>query len=319
MTTEGSCIRKINVAAITLVIAASVFASRHVVAQTNNKAASTNTNDTRTIIGAYNCARPGAPIAANVTWKADDGAIKWGEWRVRVGENKLPVVVIVMIVGTVRTQLSLDIERDGDKLGQWSIANAPLNARFALNAGQFTDDGPWGWVVHRGREQQAPGTGTLAGALVVDSIGRWTLLDASAIQQRRLTLNVREAIQSYPTLINSSGRVPSTLCAGSKDINLTHRDTRLVVGTLPTGELLVAMTRFDGLGETAERLPIGPTTPEMIEVMRALGAARALMLDGGLSAQMMIRTATSAAPKEWAGLRKVPLALVGVPTPLPPP
>lgn len=270
------------------------------------------------VITAYNCAKPATPIAANVSWKADDGAVKWGEWRVRFGENKLPILVIVAIVATTRTQLSLDIARDGDKLDAWSLSNAPINARFALNAGQFTDDGPWGWVMHRGREQQRPGTGALAGALIVDTAGRWSLVDADEILKHRFSLSVREAVQSYPTLINRLGRIPPSLCAGSKDVDRTHRDTRLVVGTLSSGELVIAMTRFDGLGETAERLPLGPTTPEMIEVMRALGATRALMLDGGLSAQLLIRTAGGLA-HEWAGLRKVPLALVGLPTPMPPP
>ena len=308
-----------GLAAVTVVIAASVFSSRTAVAQSTSRLPATKPADARPVITAYNCTKPGAPVAADVVWKADDGAVKWGEWRVRVGEKKLPVLVIVTIVAPRRTQLSLDIAREGDNLGAWSVSSAPISARFAVNAGQFTDAGPWGWVVHRGREQQKPGSGALAGALVVDTAGKWSLIDANDITMHRLSLGVREAVQSYPTLINSAGRIPSELCAGSKGVDLEHRDTRLVVGTVPTGELVLAMTRFDGLGETAERLPIGPTSPEMIEVMRALGATRALMLDGGLSAQMMVRTATNARPREWAGLRKVPLALVGLPTPTPPP
>jgi len=43
--------------------------------------------------------------------------------------------------------------------------------------------------------------------------------------------------------------------------------------------------------------------------MGALGARDAMMLDGGISAQLMLRTANGSV-KEWPGLRKVPLALV---------
>ncbi|MEO7997294.1 MAG: phosphodiester glycosidase family protein [Gemmatimonadaceae bacterium] len=296
------------IAAVTLVIAAIVFDPSSLHSQTT---------DSRPLISAHDCARSNVQsLKANVVWKSNERAIKWGEWRVRLGENKLPILIVVVVVAPKQTRLSLDIVRDGNELKTWSLANAPTNARFAVNAGQFTDAGPWGWVVHRGHEQQAPGVGSLAGALVVDSLGSWSMLDASEITARRTSGNVMEAIQSYPTLIGANGRVPNSLCAGSNGIDRTHRDARLIVGTLTSGELILAMTRFDGLGTTAERLPLGPTTPEMISIMRALGATRALMLDGGLSAQMMIRSSANGGKTEWAGLRSVPLALIGLPLPL---
>lgn len=266
----------------------------------------------RQAIAEYDCKSPQASRAASIAWNGDDGAVKWGEWRIAVGSNAIPILVIVAVVAPGRTTLALDIARNGDEIAPWTVASAPLDARFALNAGQFTDTGPWGWVVHRGREHQPPGVGSLAGALIVDSAGRWSLLDAHEIAARR-GKNVLEAVQSYPTLLSVHGGVSSSLCAGSDDINRSHRDTRLAVGTLPNGDLIIAMTRFDGLGAAIGRLPIGPTTPEMISIMRALGATRALMLDGGLSAQLMIRTGASTTKTEWPGLRGVPLALVGIP------
>jgi hypothetical protein len=78
------------------------------------------------------------------------------------------------------------------------------------------------------------------------------------------------------------------------------------------GKVLVALWRFDGLGTPVERFPVGPTTPEMASIMKALGTSRALMLDGGLSAQLLIRDG-SAVPHAWAGWRNVPLALIGMP------
>lgn len=222
-------------------------------------------------------------------------------------------MMIVVVLAPKLTRLSLDVARDGSTVLPWSLKNAPTTARFAMNAGQFTDAGPWGWVVHRGNEHQPPGVGTLAGALVVDSAGAWSLLDANEIVGRR-GHDVLEAVQSYPTLIGANGAIPHALCTGTKSIDLTHRDARLAVGTLTDGSLVIAMSRFDGLGTTAERLPIGPTTPEMITAMRALGAARALMLDGGLSAQLLLRSPMTDAPQRWPGLRHVPLALIGVPS-----
>jgi hypothetical protein len=74
--------------------------------------------------------------------------------------------------------------------------------------------------------------------------------------------------------------------------------------------LLVAMTRFDAVGEIAGGVPIGPTTPEMAAIMGALGASDAVMLDGGISAQLLLRDIASRTELRWRGVRKVPLALI---------
>jgi hypothetical protein len=47
----------------------------------------------------------------------------------------------------------------------------------------------------------------------------------------------------------------------------------------------------------------------MAAVMGALGAQHAMLLDGGISAQLTISDSTGHA-RVWKGLRKVPLALV---------
>jgi hypothetical protein len=46
--------------------------------------------------------------------------------------------------------------------------------------------------------------------------------------------------------------------------------------------------------------------------MGALGCRRAVMLDGGLSAQLLLRDADGTAHR-WDGLRRVPLGLVAMP------
>src|SRR5690606_27512073 len=92
------------------------------------------------------------------------------------------------------------------------------------------------------------------------------------------------------------------------DVDRSHRDARLALGIDRDGHLLIALTRFDGFGGILDRIPFGPTVPEMSALMGALGARQAMLLDGGISAQMLIRTAEGT--QRWAGTRKVPLALV---------
>jgi hypothetical protein len=58
-----------------------------------------------------------------------------------------------------------------------------------------------------------------------------------------------------------------------------------------------------------ERLPFGPTAPEMAALMGALGCRRAMLLDGGISGQMAVRSA-GGGRHAWEGMRRVPLGLV---------
>jgi exopolysaccharide biosynthesis protein len=108
-------------------------------------------------------------------------------------------------------------------------------------------------------------------------------------------------------LLVGDGAVPVALRDGA--INGTHRDARLALGLDRQGRLLVAMTRLDVPIPGADRIPFGLTVPEMAAVMGALGARHAVLLDGGLSAQVTISDSTGQA-RAWKGLRRVPLALV---------
>ena len=92
-------------------------------------------------------------------------------------------------------------------------------------------------------------------------------------------------------------------------MDVAHRDARLALGIDVSGRLLIAMTRFDVIGRAFDRVPFGLTTPEMAAVMGALGAVDAVLLDGGISAQLLVRDASGIAHR-WPGVRKVPLALV---------
>lgn len=256
------------------------------------------------------------PTAALPRLSWHDGLVPWAQWPVRLGVKSVPVHLIVARVDPARVSLSLELLRRGDAIGPWTIQEAPANAVLAVNAGQFTDGGPWGWVVHRGREWQTPGRGALGAALVVDSAGMVRIVPADSIGRwrddaaRRST--IVEAVQSYPQIVQR-GRLPAVLCRRDA-VDREHRDIRLAVGVRANGEVIIALTRYAPpamIPSAAERLPIGPTTFEMAELMVRLGSVDALLLDGGLSAQL--RVGTGAMAREWPGLRAVPLAIVGTP------
>jgi hypothetical protein len=193
----------------------------------------------------------------------------------------------------------------------WTLDRAPRDAILALNAGMFAGDGAWGWVVHEGIEYREPRRGPLARAVVIDSLGSVRLVDDAGIDQLRAAAGaagVREAFQSYPLLLEDDGRLPAMLTTPGPDINLQHRDARLALGLDGAGRLIVALTRFDALGPSLGSVPFGLTLPETALAMRALGAETAVALDGGISAQLLLRDATGETHR-WPGLRPVPLGM----------
>jgi hypothetical protein len=150
--------------------------------------------------------------------------------------------------------------------------------------------------------------------------GRVRLVPPDSIAAVRAELGaggVREAFQSYPALLLGDGEVPAPLQAPGRGVDVAHRDARLALGVLRDGRVLVALTRFAALGETFDAVPFGPTVPEMAALLGALGARRAVLLDGGLSGQLLVRedAAGMAGSREraWRGLRPVPLGLVVTP------
>jgi uncharacterized protein YigE (DUF2233 family) len=260
-----------------------------------------------TAVPAMRCAGGGAAKPVTLRWNGD-AALKWAAWPIVLGPRKLSVRLIAVDVDPTRVALSLDLARDGSALLPWSLDAAPAEALLAMNAGQFTDEGPWGWVVHRGREWQRPGVGPLSGAFVIDSTGRVRIVAAHDVDRVRAAGGIHEALQSFPLLLEQ-GRPSRVLCDPTATLDREHRDIRLALGVRADGHVLIALSRYDGAGRFAERVPIGPTTMEMAEIMHRLGAIDALMLDGGLSAQLLLRD--GAGTHRWAGLRSVPLALVG--------
>jgi exopolysaccharide biosynthesis protein len=240
-----------------------------------------------------------------VAWRAGTAGIEYGELQLSGSGEAWRTRVVVARLDPRRVTLSLETAFTEDAL--WTVGDAE-SAALAVNAGQFRGRLPWGWVVTGGRQLISPGYGPLAGAVVVDRSGSVRIVspDSVAAQQRRGV--VREAFQSYPMLLDN-GETPEALLRPGLGVAVDHRDARLALGTLPDGRVVVALTRFDALGPTLGRLPFGFTSAEMARVMRALGCRDAILLDGGISGQLMVRE-TGGAARTWPGIRSVPLGLV---------
>ena len=247
--------------------------------------------------------------APKIVWRAAAPGVELGElvlpasgsWRTRV---------IVARLDPSRITLGVAVARRDDGRGAWSVDSAPRHALLAVNAGQFGTYEPWGWLVRDGTELQSPGTGPLSAAFVVMADGSAALAPADSVRVVRARGGVRQAIQSYPLLLYK-GAMPAQLEAPGRGVDLEHRDSRLALGMRRDGRIVIALTRFDSFGETLGPVPVGPTVPEMASLMRDLECDDAMLLDGGISAQLLARDADKT--RTWRGLRRVPVALLALP------
>lgn len=247
-------------------------------------------------------------LALGVSWSA----VRPGVWQSAMPmaeRGPLSAVRAVAVrLDPNQFEFTLDVAtRNHGLRGAWTIDSIAPAGVVAFNAGQFTGGFPWGWLVRDGVEIQPPGTGTLGMAFVVDSTGRISLVTPAELPAVRA--HARLAFQSFPALLIGDGKEPWELQAPGRGLNLEHRDSRLGLCTLEDGSLVVALTRFTGLGGQAETLPWGPTVPEMAAFMRSLGCRRAMLLDGGISSQLAVRNADGTLSR-WPNWRPVPLGLV---------
>jgi len=243
-------------------------------------------------------------------WKRAARGIEWGSIRLSgSGEAwRLRAVVVRLDPAAVEFELAQPAVRRGPP-SRWTVDSAATDVALALNAGQFGVGGPWGWLVRDGVEQQPPGQGPLAPAVVMERDGGLRIIPADSIAMVRTSGSVLHAFQSYPTLLEQDGDIPPALRTEGSGVNLNHRDSRLAIGELRDGRIIVVMTRFEGLGGVLDNLPFGLTTPEMAALLGALGARKAVLLDGGISSQLLLRAGEET--HTWRGMRYVPLGLVG--------
>jgi uncharacterized protein YigE (DUF2233 family) len=248
-----------------------------------------------------------APLADRVAWRAGARGVEWGELQLRGASEAWRTRLVVVRVDPRRVALSLAPAFTENRT--WTVGDAGDDAALALDAGQFRESLPWGWVVTGGRETLAPQYAPLAGAVVVDAAGGVRVVAPDSVAAERARGTAREAFQSYPMLLQD-GAVPAPLMEPGRGVDLGHRDARLALGTLADGRVVIALTRFDALGGALGRVPFGLTSSEMAAVMGALGCRHALLLDGGISGQLLVREVAGSV-RSWPGTRSVPLGLVG--------
>lgn len=254
---------------------------------------------------------PHPAVAAAVRWRRLQPGLESGRLDLSGDGVAWRISVVLARVDPSRYRFELDQAVTADGGARWTLERAG-DAALAVNAGQFGDGSPWGWLVHEGVELQAPGVGPLSAALVFGADGRVELLEPDEIPAARAAGRVLEAFQSYPAVLMGDGQVPEPLRTPGRGVDLAHRDSRLGVCMLRDGRLLFALTRFMSPDSPLARMPFGPTTPEMAALLGALGCRRAMLLDGGLSGQMALR-GTRGGPLRWAGLRAVPVGLIARP------
>ncbi|HKU59672.1 MAG TPA: phosphodiester glycosidase family protein [Gemmatimonadales bacterium] len=246
-----------------------------------------------------------APLAERIHWRPGRPGVEWGELQLRGASEAWRTRVVVVRLDPARVDLTLDPAFTRNR--EWTIGDAAADAAVALDAGQFRGSLPWGWVLTGGREVLRPQYAPLAGAVTVDDAGRVRVVSPDSVEAARAAGGLREAFQSYPMLLQD-GAVPEPVRAPGLGVSHDHRDARLALGTTAGGQVVVALTRFDALGPELGRIPFGLTTPEMAAVMGALGCRQAVLLDGGISGQLLLRH--GADTWSWPGTRRVPLGLV---------
>lgn len=256
-------------------------------------------------------AGPLPQVAGSVRWRTVRPGLETGEMRLSgQGEARRVLVVLVRVDPRLhRFALNEALAADG-MAGAWTVDSA-AGAPVAFNAGQFRGGTPWGWTVRDGVEVRPPGRGPLSMAMVTYAAGRVRFVAPDSIAAVRRAGGVSMAVQSYPSLLVGDGEVPAAL-RGGREIDLGHRDARLAIGQLADGRVLVALTRFDGLGGALATVPLGFTVPEMAGLMGALGCRRAMLLDGGISGQMVIRPPRGRVVR-YPGWRRVPLGILVLP------
>ena len=258
---------------------------------------------------------PPSPPATEVAWRDAGAGLARAQFDVAGAGEGWRTRIVAVRIDPSRVRFRLRARLSGVDPA-WSVDRAPTGAVLAVNAGQFNGITPWGWVVMDGREMRPPGTGPLSLALAWDREGRLHWLTAGEIESARASGDVVEAFQSFPALIDASGRVPRPIREPGLGVDVAHNDARLAIGARADGHLVIAITRFNGLGPASPAVPLGLTLAEMADVMRGLGCVRAVSLDGGVSAQLMLHV--NGRRVMWHGWRPVPLGLVAEPRQPPP-
>ena len=254
-------------------------------------------------------------LASAVQWHPGSRGIEWGEAELSSSGEGWRTRLIVVRIDPREQRFVLQLAQGATFTPSWTLDLAGDTTAVAVNAEAFKHAQPWGWLVDRGFELAPPGVGPLSMAILMDSSGGARLVPADSINAARRAGGIAYAFQAYPTLLDGNGVIPKPIFRSGLGVNLKHRDSRVALGELRDGHLLIVMTRFDALGDVASSVPLGFTLREMAALMGALGCKRAVSLDGGISSQLQALEADGNL-REWPGWRRVPLGLLVLARPI---
>jgi uncharacterized protein YigE (DUF2233 family) len=251
------------------------------------------------------------PLVTAAQWKRGATGMSWAELELRGSGEAWRTGLVVARVDPSRVRFRLDTAFTAKREANWTLDHAPSAALLAINAGQFEATMPWGWVAIDGRRWLPAQSGPLSAALMEDTDGVLHWVRAEDVHRVSNQVAARWAFQSYPAVLAGDSILPP-LREGGRGVDVEHRDARAGICLTRSGELVVAITRFDAVGGALHFIPLGLTVPEMGAVLGALGCRDAMLLDGGISARLRLRDARGKA-HDWEGLRPVPLGLVVLP------
>ncbi len=181
----------------------------------------------------------------SIDWESARPGLEWTEIDLTAGALGIAMRVVAVRIDPHLYRFHPEWSTGPNGMtGQWTVDGAPRDAALALNAGQFKETGPWGWVVLDGEETRDPGIGPLSVGIAVTDSGTVRWIPAVGLRAARGDPHIAWAFQTYPLLL-SDGRVPALARDGGL-VDQDHRDALLLLGERPDGSLLIVLSRFDG-------------------------------------------------------------------------
>lgn len=257
---------------------------------------------------AWRAFEPGAVAARDSTlarviaWRDSEPGLRLGAFEVRsVGRAFSENRVALLEIDPTRFRFALAAAPGWQRrtADAW-MRDTSLVA--TVNTGLFRDDGtPQGLVVLDGDRRSAPASWLDVVVAIEEGSLRLT-----GVQEARSLHGGASAFQTLPWLVRD-GRVAFSASSGIR-LSHTHRDRRLTLCLGDDGLVRILLSNFEVFGRTAGRIPIGLTIPEQAIIASAVGCRDAVALDGGISAQVVVRVGPQL--HRMPGWRRVPLMLL---------
>ncbi len=250
---------------------------------------------------------PGAPAAADpalaaaIRWEDRRPGLRIGSFEVRASGGLLANSVAVVEIDPARYRFSL-AAAPGFSPHAADAWLADSGVAAAVNTGLFRpDDTPRGLVVLDGA-RYGRRADWLDAAVILDA-GRLRVAGPRALDSLG---RGSSGFQVLPWLVRD-GRVALGVSSGVR-LSRTHRDRRLTLCLGGDGLVRLLLSNFEVFGGAAGTIPVGLTIPEQAIVAAAAGCRDAVALDGGISAQLVVRFPSRV--RRMPGWREVPLMML---------